>query len=191
VRRGVRGPRRLAYYAIVDALAEAKKDRPKMVLDLANFLPNGSILQGHFDEPGADLSFNGHLPPLGRGAAQGVVGAVVKVPEGEQVTFKKVIVRLPDVECVDDVHHPLRIADDGRIEYYRNCRSLGTFTNYDQTPSPIVISPLLDAGVKPGAFIQYAPATGSASNGNSLAVVALTKRSPDEKKILSFFGFSL
>jgi hypothetical protein len=61
----------------------------------------------------------------------------------------------------------------------------------DVTPAPIVIAPLLDAGVKPGVYAQFVEAGGRAKNGNSFGVVVLTQKSADVKTIGSFFGFDL
>src|SRR5258706_10269841 len=116
--RNLRGPRSLAYYAIVDAIADAKKDRPRLLLDLSNFFANGSILSGGFEPPGHDLDFSGSAPrEWEKSNNKGVVASTKKVDDGLQIIFKKVTLKFPDYSCVDDTHHPLKINSDGRIEY--------------------------------------------------------------------------
>ena len=114
-----------------------------------------------------------------------------KVEDGLQIIFKKVTLKFADYACTDDTRHPLRIGSDGRIEYYRNCKALGTFSTQDETPHSVVISPLLDAGVKPGIFLQYVDIQTHAKNGDPFGVVVFTKKTAEDKKIGSFFGFAL
>jgi hypothetical protein len=190
--RNLRGPRSLAYYAVVDAIAEARKDRPRLLLDLTNFFQGGGVLHGDFEEPGKDLDYTGSAPrEWDESNNKGVVASVKKVDDGLQIAFKKVTLKFPDYSCVDDTRHPLRIASDGTIEYYRNCKALGTFSTQDNTPSTIVISPLLDPGVKPGVYLQFVDLQAHAKNGNPFAIVVMTKTKADDKKIKSFFGFAL
>jgi hypothetical protein len=190
--RGLRGPRSLAYYAVVDAIVEAKKDRPRLLLGLSNFFQGGSALNGGFQMPGSDLDFNGSAPREDeKSGNQGVVGSTKKVEDGLQIVFKKVTLKWPDYDCVDDTRHPLKINSDGKIEYYQDCKATGTVSTQDMTPNPIVISPLLAAGVKPGAFVRFVEVSTKAKNGNPFAVVAFTRNKSDDKKINSFFGFGL
>jgi hypothetical protein len=190
--RNLRGPRSLAYYAVVDAIAEAKKDRPRMLLDLSNFFEGGSVLTGGFEAPGKDLDFSGRAPQeWEKTDNKGFVASTTKVADGVQIVFKKATLKYPDYECHDDTRHPLRIASDGRIEYYRNCKALGTFSTQDMTPNSIVIAPLLDGGIKPGVFLQFVETQTRAKNGNPLAVVVCTKKTATDTKINSFFGFGL
>jgi len=190
--RNLRGPRSLAYYAIVDAIAEAKKDRPRLLLELSNFFANGGVLSGesHFDE--RDFDFSGRVPgEWERSDDQGVVASVKKGAEGVQINFKKVIIKSPDYDCVDDTRHPLKINSDGRIEYYQHCKPNGKTNVYDQTPPSIVVSPLLAEGVKPGVFLRFVEAGGNAKSGTALGHIVFTKTKSDAKKISSFFGFAL
>jgi|GEM_PF-2232599 len=190
--RDLRGPRSLAYYAIVDAVVEAKKDRPRLLLGLSGFLSNGQVLSGGFEPPGKDFDYEGSLPyEWTKSYNKGVVGAVKKVPEGIEVVFKKVTLKFQDYACTDDTRHPLKIGAGGRIEYYRNCKALGTFSTQDETPKSVVISPLLAAGVKPGAFVQYVEGSGHAKDGTVLGAIVFVKKTAQDKKIDTFFGFGL
>jgi hypothetical protein len=190
--RDLRGPRSLTYYAVVDAIAEAKKDRPKLLFDLSGFFLNGGALSGGFEPPGKDLDFNGRAPrEWEKTDNKGVVASTKKVEDGLQIVFKKVTLRYENYDCKDDTRHPLRINSDGRIEYYRNCKPLGTFSTQDETPHSVVISPLLGANVKPGVFLQYVEASTNAKNGDPFGAVVFTKKTAEDKKIASFFGFAL
>ena len=190
--REMRGPRSLAYFAIVDAIAEARKDWPRLLLDLGNFFQQGGVLSGSTNFDLKDFDFNGHAPrEWEKTESKGVVASTKKVEDGLQVVFKKVTLKYADYDCVDDTRHPLKINADGRIEYYRNCKATGTFSTQDMTPSTIVISPLLATGVKPGVFLQFSEVGTQAKSGNPFAVVVFTKNKAEDKKINSFFGFSL
>jgi hypothetical protein len=192
--RNLRGPRALAYYAIVDAVAAAKTDRPRLVLDLPGFLQTASALAGELHVDARDLEISGRAPPASDRAdrsTRGIVASTRRLEDGLQLTFRTVKLRWPDDSCVDDVHHPLRITADGRIEYFQRCRATGTVTTQDVTPAPLVISPLAAAGVAPGVFVQFVEASGHARNGSALGIVVLTRKSADDKTIQSFFGFGL
>jgi hypothetical protein len=190
--RNVRGPRSLAYYAVVDAIAEARKDRPRLLLDLTNFYQSGGVLGGNTNVDPKDFELTGHAPREDeKSGNQGVVGSTKKVEDGLQIVFKKVTLKWPDYDCRDDIRHPLKVNSDGKIEYYQNCKATGSVSTQDMTPNPIVISPLLAAGVKPGAFVRFVEVSAKAKNGNPFAVVAFTKNKSDDKKINSFFGFGL
>jgi hypothetical protein len=190
--RDLRGPRSLAYYAVVQAIVDAKKDRPRLLVDLSNFFRAGSALSGDFEAPGKDLALSGTAPrEWEQSKSKGVVASTKKVEDGLQVVFKKVTLKIPDYECADDTRHPLRINSDGRVEYYRTCKSPGTFTKQDATPYSIVIAPSLAEGVKPGSFLQFSGISKTAKNGDPFAVIVWTKKKPDDKTINSFFGFAL
>jgi hypothetical protein len=190
--RSMRGPRTLAYYAVVDAIATAQKDRPRLLLDLANFHGTPTILSGGFEMPGKDLDFNGSAPREWEKSDQkGVVASTKKLDDGIQIVFKTVKLTWPDEVCTDDTRHPLRITDEGRVEYYQNCKATGKTSSQDITPNSIVISPLLAANVKPGVFLQFVEGGGKSKSGNPFAIVVWTKKASSDKKIASFFGFGL
>ncbi|MDB4953249.1 MAG: hypothetical protein JWO36_818 [Myxococcales bacterium] len=190
--REMRGPRSLAYYAVVDAVADAKKDRPRLLFDLSGFFQGGGALSGNTNFDSKDFDFNGHAPSeWEQSGTKGVVASTKKVEDGLEIVFKKVTLKWPDYDCVDDIHHPLKVNSDGRIEYYQNCKATGKVSTQDATPNSIVISPLLAAGVKPGVFVQFAEVSTKAKNGDPFAVVVFTKAKADDKKINTFFGFGL
>ena len=190
--RSLRGPRSLTYYAIVDAIAEARKDRPRLMFDLNGFLLSGGAIGTDTNFDARDFDLTGHAPSeWEKSDNKGVVASTKKLDDGIQVVFKTVKLKWPNYDCVDDVHHPLRINSDGRIEYFQHCKATGTVTVQDATPHPIVIHPLLDAGVKPGAFVQFIEAGPRAKNGNSFGAIVYVKKSSDDKKISTFFGFAL
>jgi hypothetical protein len=190
--RDLRGPRSLAYYAVVDAIAAAKKDRPRLLLGYSGFYQNGGVLSGGFEPPGKEFDFSGAAPSeWEKTLNKGEVSTAKPDPEGVQVVFKKALQKFEDYACTDDTRHPLKIGSDGRIEYYRNCKALGTFSTQDNTPRPVVIAPLLSAGIRPGVFVQYVDIQKSAKNGNPFGVAAFTKKKANDTKITSFFGFGL
>jgi len=189
--RSLRGPRSLTYYAIVDAIAEAKKDRPRLLLDLPGFLQTGSAIDNDINFDARDFELTGRAPSEWEKSDKGIVASTKKLDDGLQIVFKTVKLKWPDYNCVDDTHHPLRINSDGRIEYFQHCKATGKTIVQDVTPAPIVIAPLLDAGIKPGVYAQFVEAGGKAKNGSSFGVVVLTKKSADAKTIGSFFGFDL
>ena len=190
--RNLSGPRSLVYYAIVDAIADAKKDRPRLLLDYANFSLTGSVLAGTTNFNENEFDFTGSAPrEWDRSEDQGQVASVKKVEDGLQVDFKKVIATWPDQDCVDDTRHPLKISSDGRIVYYQFCKPNGRTVRQDNTPRTIVISPLLANGVKPGVFLRFTALEKSSKGGKALAVVGYTKGKATDKKINSFLGFDL
>jgi len=191
--RAMRGPRSLAYYAVVEAVAKASKDRPRLLLNLSNFYMSPTILNGGFEPPGKDLDFTGSAPrEWEKSDLKGVVASTKKVDDGVLVVFKTVKLKLGDSDCVDDTSHPLKIDGNGRIEYYRNCKPNGKIITVDITPNSIVISPLLAANIKPGVFVQFVDSSPhNAKSGHPFGVIVYTKTSPDAKKIDTFFGFAL
>ncbi len=200
--RGLRGPRSFAYYAIVQAITDAQTDRPRLLLEVGNFHPNGGIISDGFRSPDHDFTFTGYAPRAWAAQAtvekqeartSGLVASTKKVEDGLEIVFEKVTVKSPNYECHDDLRHVSRVRVDGTVEYYQNCKPLGTFSTYDETPPSIVISPLLDADVKPGVFLEFAgvSAKAKAKDGNRFAVVAYTAKSSTDPTIHSFFGFGL
>ncbi|MDB4953250.1 MAG: hypothetical protein JWO36_819 [Myxococcales bacterium] len=190
--RELRGPRSLAYYAIVDAIVEAKKDRPRLLFDLSGFYQSGGALSGNTNIDMKDFDFSGQAPSeWEKTQNRGVVASIKKVDQGLQVSFKKVTLAYPDYDCTDDTRHPLRINSDGRIEYYQNCKALGTVSHQDITPSTIVIAPVMATGIKPGVFLEFFGFGRLAKNNDLFAGVAFTKNKSDDKKITTFLGFGL
>ena len=123
--------------------------------------------------------------------ARGVVASVKKGDDGVAIVFKTVKLKFADSDCVDDTSHPLKIDDNGRIEYYRICKPNGKIFVVDRTPPSIVISPLQAANIKPGVFVQFVEVPEKAKNGSSFAIVLFTKASSDANNIGTFFGFPL
>jgi hypothetical protein len=191
--RNLRGPRSYAYYAVVDALAAATKDRPRILLSMSNFFLQGGALGGdiHFDK--RDFEMQGHVPSEWDrdDYSKGVIASTKKVDDGVQITFKTVKLKWPEMDCHDILSHPMRIDPDGTIRYYQSCKATGKTVVQDVTPQPIVISPQVAAPAKAGVFTQFETTSGSAKNGNSFGILVLTKKGADDKKITSFFGFAL
>ena len=182
--RDLRGPRSLMYYAIVDAIADAQKDRPRLLLSLNGFWHHGPSLIGIYSR---EFDFSGSAPSdPEKSYTKGVVAKVTKVADGLQITFKTQKITFPEQSCTDDTRHPLKVTSDGRIEYYRNCHNTGKMLSQDQTPQPITIAPALSAGVKPGAYIV---GTDVANAGKG--EVVYVKKSTNDKTIQTFFGFTL
>lgn len=174
--RAFRGPRTMAYYAVVDALTEALKDRPKLLLVHTNFAYRS---QGLADVYGGEFRFNGSAPRNPKETStKGIVKEVKKGNDGLTVVFKAQKLKYPEYDCVA-TKRPIRIRADGGIEYEQNCRATGKMLSQDNTPSPITISPVLAGGVKPGAYVV--------ANGDVVVYVA-TKA--EDKKIQTFFGFT-
>lgn len=179
--RDLRGPRSMAYYAIVDAVVNALKDRPKLLLSLSNYHYNTRNLVAIYSE---EFRFSGGMPyDPEKGYEKGFVKEVKKEGDALRVVFKTEKLRYPEYNC-RDTRKPIRITNDGRIEYEQYCVATGKMLTQDNTPQPVKIHPMLAAGVKPGAYIV-------ANGGSDSSVVVYTKKKADDKKILSFFGFSL
>lgn len=191
--RGLRGPRSLAYYAIVDAYASAAKDRPRMVLSLSNFSASGSVLSGSINFDPKEFDYHGFLASEHADqVVSGVVGSTKKTDEGTQIKFKKVSFKYQNYTCEDDVHHPLRIDEAGRIVYYQRCKNLPGMTTVDRTPDPVMISSQLDGVAKPGVFISVEElGADRAKTGEWMAVPVLTKKASTDKAITSFYGLPL
>lgn len=188
--RDVRGPRTAAYYAIIDALAEAKKDRPKLVLQLENFsLWDNQSLPNRYR---GEFEFSGALPydPEQTGA-RGTVASISKVAEGVQLTFKHTSYSYPEANCVDDKYHPLRIESNGTISYAQHCKYTGKMLTMNTTPSPVVIAPELATGVKAGVYVNARELSTRSKSGPWFAAVDFTKRSASDKKVETFYGFDL
>lgn len=174
--RDLRGPRSMAYYAMVDALTAALKDRPKMVIAMTNFHFRMNVLT----EVYRDFDYPGSAPrDPEKTMDKGFVKATKKVGDGLEITFKTQTVKYPEYHCVP-TNRPIRILSDGRIEYEHNCRATGKMLTQDKTPRPITVSPVLAEGVKAGAYVV--------GNGN---VVVYVKKKADDTKIQTFFGFPL
>lgn len=180
--RDMRGPRSLAYYTTVDKIVETLKDRPRMVVGLANFDYDMTNLVNMYAD---QFAFVGHVDaePEKRGTA-GVVKEARKGASGVTVVFRTVKVSYPDVDCTQ-TNRPIRIHPDGRIEYAQNCRENGKMIVEDNTPRPIVVPAMYAAGVKAGVYLVAAAA------GDDQAIVVYTKQKADDKKIQTFFGFTL
>lgn len=186
--RHVRGPRTLAYFAIVEAYALAKKDRPRMVLQNESFTNWGG--ENNFDEKAFD--YHGFLAPewTGDSVTQGVVGTAKKTPEGTKITFKKVTFKYQNYEC-QDTNKPKAIDEQGRIIYYQVCHNLPGMTTVDRTPEPVMIQSLLDGVAKPGTFLAVEElGADRAKTGEWIAVPMYTKKTANDKTILSFYGIA-
>jgi hypothetical protein len=187
--RDLRGPRSMAYYAIVDAIADATKDRPRLLLANTNFYQKAGGLIRIYER---ELDFTGAAPTdPDKAEDKGVIKAVTKVADGLQIVFKTEKLSWPDYACTDIVSHPMKIESDGTIRYYQNCKALGTTSYQDITPHPIVVAASLGAGLAPGAFVVFVTTSGKAKNGDDLAIVVYAKKSMKDKKLASFFGFGL
>lgn len=174
--REIRGRRSFIYYAIADKLAEVKKNRPRLLLELANF--HNPIRGG---DSNSDIDMKGSVP-LDPNAVEsrGVVGKVTKTANGIRVEFKKVSRTEPEVQCkeTDRFSH---IDGNGNIIWRRNCWQTGKMVKVDLTPQPQDVPAVFATNIKPGVFaaIDY--------DGN----VAYVKASADAKTITTFLGYAL
>ncbi len=187
--RGLRGPRSMTYYAVVDALAAALKDRPRMVFSLSTFTYRQPSLAQLY---GREFNFSGSIPYDPEDTyAKGSVASSAKVPEGVQINFKHSSYTYPEANCVDDKFHPLKIESNGTISYAQNCKYTGRMLKVDTTPRPIIVAPELTTNVKPGVYVVGQEFTERGKNGTVMGTVHFTKKSPTEKKIDTFYGFDL
>lgn len=178
--RDLRGPRSMAYYAVVDAVVAALKDRPKLLLNLSNYYYRTNNLVSIYAQ---EFNFSGGMPyDPEKSYEKGYVKEVKKSGDGLEVVFKTDKLRYPEYNC-RDTRKPIRITNDGRIEYEQHCVPTGKMLTQDNTPRPIKVHPLLAAEVKPGAYIV--------AHGSDGASVVYVKKKADDKKIQTFFGFSL
>jgi hypothetical protein len=181
---GLRGPRSLAYQAILEAIVEAQKDRPRLVLSPQTFWYQSPRL---VDLYGREFRLEDNAPDNvdGKLVRKGLVASVKKGGDGLQIVFKKQAVTWPEESCRDDVKHPKQINSSGRIEYWQICHATGKTLSQDDTPPPMTIAPELAAGVKPGAYVfgtGYIDARGT---------VVYVKKTGADKKLATFFGFTL
>jgi hypothetical protein len=188
--RSLRGPRTLAYYAIVDAIAKASKDRPRMMLSLTNFYSNGGPLGMKTNFNKDEFKLTGRAPDTFgmKNNNHGQVESTKKVGDRIEIKFKQVKVKVADYNCTDDRSHPLNIDNTGQIHYYRNCSWPGTFTVEDHTPEPMKVAAQLAPILTPGTYVDYEPIPEGAKMAG---VVVFTKKSADANTITSFFGFPL
>ena len=178
--RTIRGRRSFVYYAIVDKLAEVKKNRPRLLLEVANFHNPNAGGAGDREDTG-DIEIKGSVP-LDPNAVEsrGVVGKVTKTATGVRVEFKKVTRMEAEVLCkdTDRISH---IDGNGNIIWRRDCRRTGKMVRVDLTPQPQEVPAVFATRIKPGAFaaIDF--------DGN----VAYVKASADAKPIIAFLGYAL
>lgn len=187
--RGVRGPRSLAQYAIVDAYAAAAVDRPRMVLSLQNFHPGDLNDAPDFDEH--EFHDDGTIAIDGDRdwTVKGIVASTKKTGEGIIINFKKTGYKFQNYAC-SDTNKPERIDDSGRIIYQQVCHNVPGSTSVDTTPSPVMIPLQLEAGLKPGVFVMvWQAAMEKAKSGQPLAVPMYTTKSPADRKVTSYYGF--
>ena len=179
--RDLRGPRSLAYYAIVDAVVSALKDRPKLLVNMSSYYFRTSTLTKLYAQ---EFNFAGGMPyDPEKSLEKGYVKEAKKAGDTVEVVFKTQKFTYPDYNC-RDTNKPIRVTSDGRIEYEQYCVATGKMLSQDNTPRPVKIHGLLAAGVSPGAYVV----TSGAGDG---AEVVYVKKKPDDKKIQTFFGFSL
>lgn len=187
--RDLRGPRSMAYYAVVDAVAEALKDRPKLLFSLSSFYWRSPSLTGLY---GQEFNFSGSIPYNPEETdAKGTVASTTKVGEGLQINFKHSSYTYPEANCVDDRFHPLKIESNGTISYAQLCKYTGKTIKVDTTPRPIIVSPDMATNVKGGAYVVGQEYGDRGKNGTFLGTVHFTKKSPGDKKIDTFYGFDL
>lgn len=186
--RDLRGPRSMAYYAVVDALAETLKDRPKLLFSLSNFQWRAPSLTSLYSE----FSFSGSIPYNPEDtSAKGTVASVVKQPEGLEIKFKHSAYTYPEANCVDDKYHPLKIESNGTISYAQLCKYTGKTIKVDTTPRPIIVAPEMATNVKPGVYVVGQEYGDRGKSGTFMGTVHFTKKSPGDKKIDTFYGFDL
>jgi hypothetical protein len=180
--RNLRGPRSMAYYAVLDALAAALQDRPKMVFALQHFHWRTSSLAQLYR---SEFQYSGSVPSdPERTDAKGLVASTKRVSGGIEITFMHRSYTYPEADCVDDRFHPLKIEANGTITYAQKCKYTGKMITVDTTPRPIVVSPELSTNVQPGLYVV-------GQDFGERAVVHFTKASPVAKTITTFYGFAL
>lgn len=184
----LRGPRTVALQATLEAIADARNDRPRLLFVIPGFASRDYTLPERYAQ---EFSFDGadDYNPEERGSA-GVVGAVTKVADGTFVTFKPTRIAWPELDC-KDTSKPLRILSDGRIEYQQSCRPTGRTRYQDTTPTPIVLSPGLEAQVKPGVYLVAWLSNARAKNHQAFGAPVFVKRAQADKRLLAFYGFDL
>lgn len=178
--REIRGRRSFAYYAIADKLAEVKKDRPRLLLDLANFYDPTSGGRGD-REANDDIELKGSVPLDPNSVeSRGVVGKVTKTATGIRVEFKKVSRMEAEIQC-KDTDRLSHIDGNGNLVWRRHCWQTGKMVKVDLTPRPQDVPAVFATNIKPGVFaaIDY--------DGN----VAYVKANADAKTITTFLGYAL
>ncbi|MGE0404159.1 MAG: hypothetical protein AB7T06_46050 [Kofleriaceae bacterium] len=178
--RRIRGRRSFVYYAMIEKLAEVKKNRPRLLLEVESFY--NPVSGGTSDsEVNGDIEMKGGVP-LDPNAVEsrGVIGKVSKTARGVRVEFKKVTRTEAEIQCkeTDRISH---IDGNGNIIWRRSCWRTGKMIKVDLTPQPQEVPAVFATGIKPGAFaaIDY--------DGN----VAYVKASADAKSITTFLGYAL
>jgi hypothetical protein len=185
--RQLRGPRSAAYYAVVDAVAYAAKDRPRMLLSLMNFFYSSPELF----QMAQDWDFGGFMMPSGENdTIKGVIKSLNKKSDGFELVFKKESFSYPGFEC-RDTSRPMKIEADGTIRYYQICHNTGKTVTVDRTPEPIMLVPAAASGLKPGMFVVASSYSKRSADGGFFGVVHYAKKSVKDKTIVSFLGFPL
>jgi hypothetical protein len=180
VRKGrpLRGPRSMAYYAIVDAVVEITKDRPRLLVNVTNYHFKTLDLTDLYSR---EFSFSGSVdysPETSK--SKGFIKDVKKSKDGVEIVFKQQKYTYPELNC-RDTRKPIRIRSDGQIEYEQYCVETGKMLTQDETPASVKVHPLFAAGLAAGAYVVVTPGP----------IPAYVKKKQNDKKIMSFYGFDL
>jgi hypothetical protein len=176
--RAIRGRRSFTYFAIVDKLAEVLQNRPRLLLELANFQ---NPYSGSNREETRDIEMKGSLPSDPNSVkSRGVVAKVTKTAAGVHVEFKK-ISRVEAVVSCKESNRISHIDGNGNIIYRTNCVDTGKTQKVDLTPQPQDVPAEFATGIKPGVFAAI-------DDGGTVPYV---KANADAKSITTFIGYAL
>jgi hypothetical protein len=171
--RSFRGPRRLAYFAVLDALQSVRAKRPNLPLDTTNFWNyNGSTY-------GGSIEMTGGLP-ADKTESTGVVGKVTKSGSSVRVDFKKVVYSSPELFC-KDTKKIVQITSDGGVLYERECQKTGKMSKIDETPPSVTVPVEQATKLAPGMFAVI----------DTDGTVLFVKKKSDAETVEAFLGYAL
>jgi hypothetical protein len=147
--RLLRGPRIAAYYAAMDAYADAQsKQRP------VPFGTPPSLGPSPRTRVDAIVAASDGKPASG-GIRYGVVGKLTPSDASVLVTFAKNAQKVYDVQCVEDRSRIAGISSDGKFEYSTYCKPLPTFKMVDRTEQPINVPKALAGSLTVGRTLEF------------------------------------
>ena len=177
--RLVRGPRLASYYAAVEAVGQAKADRPKFPLEPNQlWSPAATDIE---DRAGEAMKGNSYLNDTNGS----VVKAVQKGPKVTKVTFITESYQFMGQSCVA-TNRIFRINSSGVVEYYSSCKDTGMQTATKRV-GDITVPNEFAAGIAPGRYVDFAGPIDPREPHFPVAVYADKSKS----KLVNWRGFGL
>jgi hypothetical protein len=177
--RLVRGPRLAAYYAAVEAVGQAKADRPKFPLEPNQlWSPTANEIEQRVDE--VLKQYESLLPIEGS-----LVKSVAKTPKGLKVTFVTTSYQFMGQSCVS-TNRIYRINSSGVIEYYQSCKDTGMQTATSRVDD-VTIPNEFATGIAAGRWLNFERTVKDMQSGFPTSVFA----DKSKAKLVNWYGLGL